>query len=195
MKNFAQISQLSLALIAFFVSVKLLSQETNLKTGDPIPPFSAQTDEGTLWNSSEFKGKKNLVIYFYPAAMTGGCTAQACAYRDDQTALKELDAVVVGISGDDIKNLQLFREANQLNFTLLSDPDGNIAERFGVPVNKEMKTIEREVEGVKHLLSRQVTTSRWTFVIDKKGTLIYKSTQVNAAEDSKAVINVLEQQQ
>jgi thioredoxin-dependent peroxiredoxin len=109
--------------------------------------------------------------------------------------LKELDAVVVGISGDDIKNLQLFREANQLNFTLLSDPDGNIAERFGVPVNKEMKTIEREVEGVKHLLSRQVTTSRWTFVIDKKGTLIYKSTQVNAAEDSKAVINVLEQQQ
>ncbi len=195
MKNFAQLFQLSLAIIALFVSVTLLSQEKNLRTGDYTPAFSAQKDDGTIWHSSDFEGEKNLVVYFYPAAMTGGCTQQACAYRDDQEALEDLDAVVVGISGDDLKNLELFRKVNHLNFTLLSDPEGKIAESFGVPVNKTIKTIEREVDGINHLLSRQVTTSRWTFVIDKKGKLIYKSTQVNAAEDSKAVINVLKQQQ
>lgn len=180
---------LSLALI--LASVSVFSQSNELKVGDLSQPFSAKADNGKTWKSKKLLGKKNLVVYFYPAAMTGGCTKQACAYRDDKTTLEAYDAVVVGVSGDEVKNLKLFKEAHMLNFDLLSDPKGEIAKSFGVPLKEGEKSIEREIKGIKYQLSRGVTTSRWTFVIDKKGKLVYKSTQVNAAEDSKAVIDVL----
>lgn len=179
----------------FYISVFSLffscTQAKEVKVGDEASAFSATADNGETWNASDVLGKKNLVVYFYPAAMTGGCTKQACAYRDDLSKLDSLDAVVVGISGDEVKNLQLFKEAHNLNFTLLSDPDGKVAELFGVPNTKLEKTVEKEINGIKYLLTRESTSSRWTFVIDKKGKIVYKSTQVNAAEDSKAVINVL----
>jgi peroxiredoxin Q/BCP len=67
-------------------------------------------------------GKKVVVVYFYPAAMTGGCTKQACSFRDDKAVLEALDAIVIGISGDEVQSLQYFKEAHSLNFPLLSDP-------------------------------------------------------------------------
>lgn len=179
-----------LAAILIFAGTSLFSQ--GLEKGDKLKPFKATTDDGTTWSSKDYTGKANLVVYFYPAAMTGGCTAQACAYRDAMEDLSSLDAVVVGISGDKVENLALFKKAHNLNFPLLSDPDGEIAEMFGVPLNRGEKSIEREVEGMMHTLTRGVTTNRWTFVFDKTGKLVHKSTQVNAAEDSKEVIAVLE---
>ena len=122
--------------------------------------------------------------------MTGGCTKQACSYRDFQEEFQDLDATVVGISGDEVDNLKVFKEAHQLNFTLLSDPDGSVAEKYGVPL-KDGGSIDREVNGINYTLNRGVTTSRWTFVIDKDGKVIYKNANVNATEDSKEVMEVI----
>ncbi|MDI6402256.1 redoxin domain-containing protein, partial [Balneolaceae bacterium ANBcel3] len=68
--------------------------------GDPAPEFEAFTDDGTLWKSKDLPEGTILVVFFYPAAMTGGCTAQACNFRDNRTRLTELGAKVVGVSGD-----------------------------------------------------------------------------------------------
>ncbi len=184
---------LILIFILCFFSLEITqvhAQDKELGIGDKAPHFKAVADNGQTWKSENIIGKKNLVVYFYPAAMTGGCTKQACAYRDAQEDLSSVDAEVVGISGDEVENLELFKGVNNLNFTLLSDPDGKIARLFGVPV-RDGGSIEREVDGELHTLTRGLTTSRWTFIIDKQGKVIYKSTEVNAEEDSKAVLEVL----
>ena len=182
-------------ILAVFILVLMISQvkaqNTGLNVGDKVANFEAKADDGKVWKSKKVIGKKNLVVYFYPAAMTGGCTKQACAYRDAMDDLLSADAVVVGISGDEVKNLELFKQANNLNFTLLSDQDGSIARMFGVPVTEGKRSIEREVGGTLHTLARDLTTSRWTFIVDKQGKVIYKSTDVNAEQDSKAVLEVL----
>lgn len=179
--------------VCFAVSVFLISSATaqELNVGDKTTPFSAVSDRGVVWKAADVLEKKNLVLYFYPAAMTGGCTKQACAYRDDFHQIDSLDAIVVGVSGDAVKNLHLFKQQHNLNFTLLSDPDGKIAKKFGVPNTQEAKTIEREIDGINYQLTRMSTSSRWTFVLDKQGKIVYKSTKVNAANDSKAVLEVL----
>ena len=170
----------------------LWAQETVLNKGDKVAKFKAKADDGSVWKSKKALKKSNLVVYFYPAAMTGGCTKQACSYRDDQEDLTKLNAQVVGISGDEVKNLELFKMVHNLNFTLLSDPKGKIANLFGVPFKTGEKSIKREIDGQEYNLIREITTSRWTFVLDQKGRVVYKSTEVNAAEDSKAVMEVLE---
>lgn len=96
----------------------------------------------------------------------------------------------MGISGDKVENLKVFKKANNLNFTLLSDDKGVIATKFGVPT-KQGATITKTVNGKEISLTRGVTESRWTFIIDKSGRVIYKDTQVKPAEDSQRVINFL----
>jgi len=161
-----------------------------VEVGDKVPDFSAKDDANQPWNSSDYIGKNILVVYFYPAAMTGGCTAQACAFRDDKSTLDALNAKVVGISGDNVDNLKYFKEAHDLNFPLLADPEGKIARKFGVQI-KDGGSIVRNIGGTDITLERGVTASRWTFIIDKKGEIVYKNTEVNAAEDSKQVIAVI----
>jgi len=97
---------------------------------------------------------------------------------------------VVGISGDDVASLQVFRKAQKINFTLLSDPEGNVARLFGVPVGAGGK-ITRVVEDMEVVLNRGVTTQRWTFIIGKDGLIKYVNQQVDAENDFKAVIDVL----
>ena len=145
---------------------------------------------GKLWKSTDVVGKAYLVVYFYPAAMTGGCTKQACAFRDDKQALLDAGAQVVGISGDKVKNLKYFQQVHNLNFTLLSDADGSIAKKFGVPTRKG-GSIKRTIDGKEVTLIRDITASRWTFIIDKAGKIVFKETKVNAANDSKAVLDFL----
>lgn len=180
-----------ICLISLLLVVPGTAQHSGLEIGDRVKTFSATADDGKTWKSKHVIGEKNLVVYFYPAAMTGGCTKQACAYRDSKDDLAALDAEVVGISGDEVRNLELFKRAHDLNFTLLSDPDGEIARIFGVPVSKEKRSIEREVGNNLYTLSREVTTARWTFVINKDGEVVYKSADVNAEEDSQNVVEVL----
>lgn len=176
---------LSLALGLFFLLG--MDHGHGLSVGDAAPAFAANNASGELWKLEEHLGKKNIVVYFYPAAMTGGCTKQACSFRDRSAALNEADAVVVGVSGDSVNALKVFQEAHGLNFTLLSDPNGSIAEAFGVPV-RGGGSIEREVDGRTHLLNRGVTTMRWTFIINKDGEVVYKNDRVNAAEDGEVVL-------
>ena len=118
----------------------------DLKVGDVAPVFEGLADNGQKWSSEQGRKGGLLVVYFYPAAMTGGCTAQACMFRDDRTKLLDMGAEVVGVSGDRIANLKAFKGSNRLNFPLLSDTAGTIARAFGVPTSQG-GTIKREVEG------------------------------------------------
>lgn len=165
----------------------IAAQEAALAVGDPAPVFHALDAYGKPWHSADVVGEKILVVYFYPAAMTEGCTKQACAFRDDQSTLHELGAEVVGVSGDRGLTLIAFREQNRLNFPLLSDTTGAIARAFGVPL-RQGGTITRVVDGREVQLTRDVTASRWTFIIDRQGRIAFKETEVNPEGDSKAVI-------
>jgi peroxiredoxin Q/BCP len=174
----------------FFIPILLLTLNiyavSPLEKGDKVPSFSAIDENGDAWELSDQRADY-LVIYFYPAAFTGGCTKQACSYRDNDAAFKLLNAQVIGVSGDEYENLQKFKEFHNLNFTLLSDFDGKIAELFGVPT-REGNTIEKEVDGKTLQLTRGVTTSRWTYVVDRNGKLVYKDEDVQAATDYEAVL-------
>jgi thioredoxin-dependent peroxiredoxin len=161
-----------------------------LKVGDKAPSFSAPTDDGFTWDADKYLGKKFIVVYFYPAAMTGGCTAQACAYRDLQSDIDDADAIVVGVSGDNVEGLQLFKKANNLNFPLLSDKDGKIAKKFGVPT-RDGGSITREIDGESFDLVRGVTASRWTFIIGKDGKIVYKNTDVDVTKDSREILDFI----
>ena len=179
--------------LAMFVTIPQLSaQEPEpLKKGDKAPSFTAYDDKNQIWNINEYIGKKNIVIFFYPAAMTGGCTSQACSYRDSYADIEKENAIVVGISGDEVENLKYFRDANNLNFPLLSDNSGDIARKFGVPVGKG-NTITRTINDKEVVLQRGVTARRWTFIVNREGNISYINQEVNAGNDSREVLNILQ---
>ena len=169
----------------------LISSQAQASLGEKVPNFTATDQDGSKWVlKKEMKSAEYMVVYFYPAAFTGGCTKQACSYRDQKAELAKVNAKVVGVSGDNPKTLELFALEHQLNFTLLSDESGQLATIFGVPQN-EGTTIQREIKGETLDLTRGTTIKRWTFILDSKGTLIYKDAEVNASEDSNKVIEFL----
>lgn len=170
-------------------------QPVKLEVGDPAPSFQGQTDQGpdgkpTLWKSDNHVGKKILVVYFYPADMTPGCTKQACSYRDALKKLDRDDVLVIGVSGDSVENHQHFRQQYELPFTLLADPDGKIAEAFGVQYGPG-GSIQRVVDGKQQVLTRGVTSSRWTFVIGPDKRIVHIDRNVNPSEDREKVWKVL----
>lgn len=171
-----------------FISLSLLAEE--LTVGSDAPAFSLLDENGEKWNSTDFIGKKNILIFFYPAAMTGGCTKQACSYRDDLADWKSKGFEIVGISGDKPQNLKLFKKVENLNFKLLSDTDGAVARSFGVPQSKG-GSIQKFVQGERFTLDRGVTTKRWTFIISKQGKILYKNEKVNAAQDSQDALRFI----
>ncbi len=176
--------------IVLGISLVFAEALIDLKVGDVAPVFQAKDDRGKDFNSQLLLDDQNLVVYFYPAAMTGGCTAQACAFRDDLAELKKLNTTVVGVSGDSVQNLAWFKQVNNLNFPLLADPDGKVAHAFGVPM-RDGGELVRTIGDDEVTLVRGVTQSRWTFIIDKNGTVVYKDTDVNAGEDSKNVLEFI----
>jgi peroxiredoxin Q/BCP len=168
-------------------------KKVDLKIGNPAPVFDSKDDQGNDWKSSDHVGKSVLVIYFYPADFTGGCTKQACGFRDDSKALTDKGVEVIGISSDSVKTHELFKKAHQLKFTLLADEDGELAKKFGVTVNPGREFKVKDGDGNDLLVKHKVLSSRWTFVIGKDGKIAYKDTKVNAAEDSKKILKVVEQ--
>ncbi|MEM9585973.1 MAG: peroxiredoxin [Planctomycetota bacterium] len=162
-----------------------------LGVGDPAPTFTIDDDSGKPWNSADHFGKKIVVVYFYPADMTGGCTAQACGFRDDMDVLKDQGVEVVGVSGDSVKNHQLFKKAHGLTFTLLADVDGKVADKFGVPKTEGDKIVSKVIDGTAYELKRDITIRRWTFVIDRDGKVAYKNDKVKAKADSKTIQEVI----
>jgi peroxiredoxin Q/BCP len=178
------------AMLALLLAALPAQDKVDLKVGDAAPAFAAKDDAGADWKSADHVGKKILVVYFYPASFTPGCTKQACAYRDDQKALDEAGAEVVGVSGDQVKNQEAFKKFHKLTFTLLADDKGDVAKAFGVET-KEGNSVKQKIDGKDEEFTRGVTEMRWTFVIDKAGKIAYKNTKVKAPEDSKAVLEVI----
>jgi len=167
-------------------------KKMDLKVGDPTPAFEAVDDQGQPWKSAEHLGKKYLVVYFYPGDFTPGCITQAQRFRDGMNRLTEKGVEVVGISGDSVKSHQLFKKAQRLNFTLLSDENGSLAKKFGVPVGKGGEVKAKDADGQPVTVKRNVTTARWTFVIGKDGKIALKNINVNPAQDSKQVTDFIE---
>ncbi|MEZ6043596.1 MAG: peroxiredoxin [Planctomycetaceae bacterium] len=164
-----------------------------LNVGDKAPVFESRDDSGETWKSADHIGKKFVVVYFYPADLTGGCTKQACGFRDHQKTLQQEGVEVVGVSGDSVENHKVFKKVHNLNFALLADEDGSVARAFGVPL-RDGATIKKPVDGIEISLTRGVTASRWTFVIGLDGTIIHKNTAVDAAADSQAVVDIIKNQ-
>lgn len=129
---------------------------TRLSPGDPAPAFSLSDDTGNTVSLSDFRGRK-VVVYFYPAAMTPGCTKQACDFRDSLAPLNEAGFSVVGISPDKPEKLAKFRAAEGLTFPLLSDPSRDTLTAYGAYGEKTM--YGKTVTGV----------IRSTFVVDENG--------------------------
>ncbi len=108
-----------------------------MQLGSKLPVFSAQNQDNNTVNSQDLLGKP-LLVYFYPRALTPGCTTQACDLRDNMTLLQEYALTIVGISPDKPAALKKFEQAKSLNFILLSDPDKAIAQQFDAVGEKSM---------------------------------------------------------
>jgi thioredoxin-dependent peroxiredoxin len=165
---------------------------TDLKVGDLAPVFGVVDDQGQPWKSADHVGKKYLVLYFFPGDFTPGCTRQAQNFRDAMNKLEEQGVEVVGVSGDEVKTHQLFKKAQMLNFTLISDADGSLAKMFGVPLKAGAQVKAKDAEGQPLMVNRAVTAARWTFIIGKDSKIAYKNTAVNPAKDSKDAADLIE---
>jgi len=105
---------------------------SSLSVGDRVPEFTLKDSKGTDFVLADALGKKTLVIYFYPKDETAGCTAEACAFRDEYESFKQAGAEVVGISKDSVDSHRSFAQNRRLPFVLLSDPNNTVRQRFGV---------------------------------------------------------------
>ncbi len=129
---------------------------TRLQSGDLAPDFTLESDTGESVTLSQLRGRK-VVVYFYPAAMTPGCTTQACDFSDSLESLRAQGYEVLGVSPDSVDKLRRFRDKEGLGITLLSDPDRSALTAYGA--FGEKKLYGKVVEGV----------IRSTFVVDEEG--------------------------
>ena|SRR3989338_1524059 len=128
-----------------------------LKEGDLAPIFSLPDQNGKTVKLSDFKGKKRVILYFYPKDDTPGCTVEACGFRDEYKKIENEDAVIFGVSPDDEASHQKFIQKFSLPFTLLCDKEKEVCQKYGVWVEKNM--YGKKYWGV----------ARTTFVIGKAG--------------------------
>jgi peroxiredoxin Q/BCP len=149
------------------------------KIGNIAPAFSLLNQKGEKVSLKDFKGKSNVVIYFYPKAMTPGCTTQACAIRDNKKDFAKTKTVVLGISPDSPEKLQKFIERDSLNFTLLSDPDHKVADKYGSWGPK--KFMGKEYDGI----------LRQTFIVNKEGRLVHIMDKVKTKTHHEDVLDFI----
>jgi peroxiredoxin Q/BCP len=140
--------------------------DVNLQVGQDAPKFKAQATDGSWISLDDFKGKENVVLYFYPEDMTGGCTAEACSFRDDKSKFDSLNTAILGVSMDPIEMHKQFTEKDHLNFPLLVDTTGTICKAYGVPASEGRYP------------------KRWTFLIDKNGKIAKIYQQVHPKDHS-----------
>lgn len=144
------------------------------KVGDKAPEFSAKDQTGKTWNLNKLEGKKVVLLYFYPKDDTPGCTKEACGLRDRMADLEKDGVQVLGVSADNAQSHQKFISKFNLNFPLLIDPNGKIADEYGARMEKR-PTMDRRV----------------SFLIGKDGTIKHvtdnPSAEVHLKEMKKAV--------
>jgi len=126
---------------------------TGLGPGDPAPQFTLNDQDGKPVSIADFKGRKNVVVYFYPKDDTPGCTKESCSFRDHFAAFTDAGAEVLGISGDSEASHRKFKDKYKLPFTLLADVGGKVRAQFKVP------------------RSAGILPGRVTYVIDKQGVI------------------------
>jgi peroxiredoxin Q/BCP len=149
-----------------------------IEPGAPAPDFELPDQDGKTHKLADYAGK-NVVLYFYPKALTSGCTVQACGVRDRAADYEAANAVVLGVSPDPQKLLRKFADQEQLNFTLLGDEDHSVAEAYDVWVEKSM--YGRKYMGME----------RSTFVIGPDGNVKKVFRKVKPAEHDALVLGAL----
>lgn len=151
---------------------------SKLKIGGKAPAFKLKDQNDELVSLSDFKGKK-VLVYFYPKAMTPGCTTQAQCLRDEKKVFDKKKIVIIGISPDEPKKLKKFEEKESLNFILLSDPDHKVCEAYGIWALK--KFMGREFMGV----------VRTSFLIDEEGKIVHIMDDVKTKTHHQDVLDLL----
>ena len=147
--------------------------ELTLKEGEKAPDFALQSQDGKLVRLSDFRGQKNIILYFYPKDDTPGCTREACSFRDNISLFREVGTEILGVSVDDVESHKEFLKKYNLNFSLLADPDKQVTSRYGVKAW--------------HGLAKRVT-----FVIDKQGVIRRIFPDVDVSKHSEEVLQVLQ---
>lgn len=110
-----------------------MAEPTALRVGDPAPDFELPSSTGEMVRLSDYRGKSEVVLFFYPKDNTPGCTVEACSFRDSHEVFREAGAEVIGVSSDSPESHRRFAERFHLPFVLLSDADGALRARYGVP--------------------------------------------------------------
>ena len=151
---------------------------STLEIGNKAPQFTLKNQDGEEVSLASVLGQK-VVVYFYPAASTPGCTTQACGLRDVNAELAALNVVVLGISPDPAKRLKKFEERDSLNFRLLADEDHAVADAFGVWGPK--KFMGKEYDGI-HRLS---------FLIDEEGKVAHRFDKFKTSDHHQVVLDLV----
>ncbi len=157
-----------------------MTETTRLAPGDKAPAFSLPDADGKKVSLADYRGRR-VIVYFYPAASTPGCTKEACDFRDNLRDLSDAGIDVVGISPDPPARLAKFRDAEKLTFPLLSDPDRKVLTLWGAYGEKQM--YGKTVQGV----------IRSTFVVDEKGKIAVAQYNVKAAHTTIKIKQILDQ--
>jgi len=147
-----------------------------LQVGHPAPSFSLPDASMEMMHLSSYRGKKNVVLYFYPRDGSPGCTIQSIDFSDREQEFSRLDTVVFGISRDDVLSHAAFRDEQGLSVQLLSDTDAVVSRKYDVLETKVVDGKSRE------------TLSRSTFIIDKKGILREILRDVNPKDHADEVL-------
>jgi peroxiredoxin Q/BCP len=155
-----------------------MPQTPRLEVGDKAPAFSLPDADGNTVKLSDYKGRR-VIVYFYPAASTPGCTKQACDFRDSLSELNGAGLDVIGISPDKPAKLAKFRDDQKLTFPLLSDPDREVLTAWGAYGEKMM--YGKTVQGV----------IRSTFVVDETGKIAEAQYNVKAAHTTTKIQKIL----
>jgi peroxiredoxin Q/BCP len=150
---------------------------TELKVGDKAPDFSLLDEHGLPVSLKDFRGKKVVVLYFYPKDFTSGCTAEACSFRDNYKPYQDKGAIVIGVSLDSVESHARFSEKYNLPFAILSDKSKEVAKTYGVL-------------GIGGFLARRVT-----FIINKDGKITHIFPKVDVKQHSEEVLKALEELQ
>lgn len=146
-----------------------MANPVRLQAGDDAPNFTLDTIEGSVTLADELStAEQGVIVYFYPKAMTPGCTTEACDFRDNVNSLKAAGYTVIGISPDSVDSLIKFAEKESLNYTLASDQDKRVMKEYGAYGMK--MNYGKEVEGV----------IRSTIVVGKDGNVVHSAYNVKA---------------
>jgi peroxiredoxin Q/BCP len=149
-----------------------------IEEGKPAPDFELQSDTGDTVKLSDLKGRP-VVLYFYPKDDTPGCTVEACEFRDSYDVFRERGAEILGVSPDDVASHGKFKSKYQLPFTLLADPEHEVAEKYGV-------WVERNSDGKKSM-----GIKRSTFIIDSDGNVARAMMGIKPAGHASEVLDSL----